>query len=314
MPFSVITLPHRLQRWLNIDRRRQRARADEAVTLGYKRIFIIPTAQGLVFGGMTIVMLVGAANYNNNLAFLLTFLLIATGLIALVRTYQNIAGIVLRLVRCPPVFCGETAKFDISVNGGRLPRRAIGLRRGDGPSVWFHDVSGTVSVEVPADQRGTLELGRLLVHSRYPLGLFRAQAYLHYSCAIVVYPRPSMADDLLRKESSVKSGANDFIGHRAWAPGDPPRHVDWKAAARSGVMLNKQFGDDDRAERSLDWDDHRGFSTEERLSRLCREVLDAEAAGLRYALRLPGTSIGLGTGGAHRNRCLRALALFGTEG
>jgi uncharacterized protein (DUF58 family) len=313
MPFSVITLPHRLQRWLNIDRRRHRARADEAVTLGYRRIFIIPTAQGLVFGAMTVVMLLGAANYNNNLAFLLTFLLIATGLVALVRTYQNVAGITLRPARCTPVFCGDTARFEISVNGGNHPRHALGLRRGDGPPVWFDGISGAVTFEVPTERRGALELGRLQVHSRYPLGLFRAQAHLHYSCAVVVYPKPFPAEDSLRNEDDVKPGANDFIGHRAWTPSDPPRHVDWKAAARSGVMLSKQFGDDERAERWLDWDEYRGLSTEERLSRLCREILDAEAAGLRYALHIPGTSIGLGSGGAHRNRCLRALALFGTE-
>ncbi|MDX9739869.1 MAG: DUF58 domain-containing protein [Gammaproteobacteria bacterium] len=312
MPFSLVTLPHRLQRWLNIDRRGDRARLDEAVTLGYKRIFILPTPQGLLFGAMTVVMLIGAANYNNNLAFLLTFLLIATGLVGLVRTYQNIAGITLRPARCPPVFCGETARFDIAVDAGTQPRRAVGLRRGTAASAWFDSTARTITVEAPAENRGTLELGRLLVHTSYPLGLFRAKAYLHYHCAIIVYPRPAPARDPRRDNRHDQDpGANDFIGHRAWAAGDPPRHVDWKAAARSGVMLNKQFGGDDRAERWLDWDEHRGFSTEERLSRLCREVLEAEAAGLRYALRLPGTSIGPGTGGAQRNRCLRALALFG---
>lgn len=75
-------------------------------------------------------------------------------------------------------------------------------------------------------------------------------------------------------------------------------------------MLNKQFGGDEHAERWLDWHEHHGFGTEERLSRLCREVLEAEAAGLRYGLRLPGMIVAPGTGGAQRNRCLRALALF----
>lgn len=314
MPFSVITLPHRLQRWLNIDRRRHRTRLDKAVTLGYKRIFIVPTAQGLLFGGMTALMLVGAANYNNNLAFLLTFLLIATGLVGLVRTYRNIAGITLRPARCPPVFCGEMARFDIAVDAGTQARRAIGLRRGQGDSAWFNGRSSTVSIEVRASRRGSLELGRLEVHSRYPLGLFCARAYLHYPCSIIVYPGPAAPTDLRRNEHNRSAEADDFIGHRAWTPGDPPRHVDWKAAARSGAMLNKEFGGSDRNERWLDWDAHRGFDTEERLSRLCREVLDAEAASRRYGLRLPGVSIGLGSGGAHRNRCLRALALFGTDG
>lgn len=321
MPFSLATLPHRLQRWLNIDRR-DRGRRDEAVTLGYSRIFILPTAQGLLFAAMAAVMLVGAANYNNNLAFLLAFLLIATGLVALVQTYQNLAGMTLRPSRCPPVFCGETARFEIAVSpvaassgtaapGAGSARRALGLRREQGASTWF-DITAerVIAIELATERRGRLELGRLIVHTSYPLGLFRAQAHLNYSCAIIVYPRPAPAQALRPRDSERDSGTDDFIGHRSWSPGDPPRHVDWKAAARSGEMLNKQFGGDEHAERWLDWHEHHGFGTEERLSRLCREVLEAEAAGLRYGLRLPGMIVAPGTGGAQRNRCLRALALF----
>lgn len=320
MPFSLTTLPHRLQRWLNIDRR-DRARRDEAVTLGYSRIFILPTAQGLLFAAMAAVMLIGAANYNNNLAFLLAFLLIAAGLVALVQTYRNLAGVTLRPSRCPPVFCGDTARFEIAVSSAPAPgsssgansvRRALGLRREQGPSTWF-DISGerVIAIELATGRRGRLELGRLIVHTCYPLGLFRAQAYLNYSCAIIVYPRPVPAHALRRRDSDRDAGADDFIGHRSWSPGDPPRHVDWKAAARSGEMLSKQFGGEERAERWLDWHEHHGVDTEERLSRLCREVLEAERAGLRYGLRLPGTIVAPDLGGAQRNRCLRALALFG---
>ena len=46
-----------------------------------------------------------------------------------------------------------------------------------------------------------------------------------------------------------------------------------------------------------------------KLSRLTRWVLDADAAGVRYALELPGSRIELDNGPAHRQRCLEALAL-----
>jgi uncharacterized protein (DUF58 family) len=50
--------------------------------------------------------------------------------------------------------------------------------------------------------------------------------------------------------------------------------------------------------------------TEERLSRLARWVLLAEEGGLRYGLKLPGVEVPLGDGFAHRERCLKELALF----
>ena len=49
---------------------------------------------------------------------------------------------------------------------------------------------------------------------------------------------------------------------------------------------------------------------EEKVSRLARWVLEADAARLRYGLDLPGLSVPLGCGGVHRERCLEALALF----
>ena len=60
----------------------------------------------------------------------------------------------------------------------------------------------------------------------------------------------------------------------------------------------------------LDWDATVGADPEARLSRLCRWVIDAEAAGARYGLRLPGNQIAPGNGPTHYHRCLSALALY----
>jgi uncharacterized protein (DUF58 family) len=49
---------------------------------------------------------------------------------------------------------------------------------------------------------------------------------------------------------------------------------------------------------------------EARLSRLTRWVMLAEERGLRYGLRLPAAGVPLGEGFAHRERCLRELALY----
>ena len=42
-------------------------------------------------------------------------------------------------------------------------------------------------------------------------------------------------------------------------------------------------------------------------------AIDVEAAGLGYALRLPGVSLALDAGPAHRAACLEALALLETR-
>ncbi len=320
MPFSLATLPHRLHRWFGIERRR--AARGQTVVLDRGRIFILPTAQGLLFAATTFVMLLGAANYSNSLAFLLTFLLIGLGLVALLQTYRNLVGLRLRAGRCPPVFCGETAHYALEVTGGAKERRRAVRVQIDDAEPQCIDVERTTSVTLTAVtmQRGHRPLGRIMLHTRYPLGLFRASAHCHFEQTCLVYPRPAEHGTGLPRRGGggegqpapLRSGNDDFIGHRDYVPGDPPRQVDWKAAARSERLLSKRFGDHEASECWLDWNDHEGSDTETRLQRLCRAVLDAETQGLRYGLRLPGVILSPARGVAHRHQCLRALALFGT--
>jgi uncharacterized protein (DUF58 family) len=50
---------------------------------------------------------------------------------------------------------------------------------------------------------------------------------------------------------------------------------------------------------------------EQRLAHLARWVIDADHRDLVYGLRLPGLTIPIAAGSAHRTDCLRALALHG---
>ena len=52
-------------------------------------------------------------------------------------------------------------------------------------------------------------------------------------------------------------------------------------------------------------------SGEERLSRLCYWVLELSQRHQPFALRLPGFLSTVDSGDAHREACLRALALYG---
>jgi uncharacterized protein (DUF58 family) len=109
-------------------------------------------------------------------------------------------------------------------------------------------------------------------------------------------------------------GNDDFAGLRAYHPGDSPRRIAWKADAREQGLLSKLFTGHADAHIWLDYDQlPASLGVEERLSRLTRWVLDADAARIPYGLRLAPTVIEPGNGTAHRLRCLRALALYGTE-
>lgn len=300
----------------------RRAPAGARITLARKHVYILPTRHGVVFGAVLLVMLIGAMNYNSSLGHLLTFTLSGLGFVALFHTYRNLAGLTVRVGRAQPAFAGGSARYTLHLQNSRAAARcAIRLCTRDGAEAMC-DVppagEAAVTLETPAPMRGLKELGTITVVSEFPLGLFRAWAPLTPAATCLVYPRPGPPRKLEGATAAggtvggiSERGVDDYAGLKEYRPGDAPRHIHWKAAARGDPLLVKEFAAAQSPQLWLRWSDAQG-DTEARLRQLCRWVLDAEAAGAHYGLDIPRVHLGPAGGDAHRRRCLEALALFGS--
>lgn len=313
----AIKLPRnrRLRAWLE-----GRISSSQTVTLSHRSVYIIPTRFGLMFTIVLLVLLAGSINYTLGLGYVLTFALAGLALVGLLHTWRNLAGLTFRAGKAEPVFAGDTAAFEIHIHSPR-GAHALLLEAG-GPSRSVDVEAGTdsrVQLPVPAPARGLLPLPRILAYTWFPLGLFRSWSWLDLRMQAVVYPRP--AEDLPplppalgdedQGQQADRGGWEDFWGLRAWHEGDSPRHVAWKALARTDVFLTKEFSNPVGGLVWLDWNRLAGGDIERRLSLLARWVLELDGKGLPYGLRLPELEIPPGIGEAHRHRCLYALALFG---
>jgi uncharacterized protein (DUF58 family) len=311
----LATLKHRLFRW--------RSDGTAPLRLGQRRIFIVPSRGGLLFALALIVMLLGAINYNLALGHALVFLLAGLGIVGMIHTFRNLHGLIVTPGRCEPVFAGETAHFPLTFDNDRpSPRAALELAADpEFPVNATVDGKKSTKSNIPltAARRGWLDLPRVRLSTRYPLGLFTAWAYLQPAMRCLVYPRPVAAPlpaalaAAASGERSGDGGQEDFAGFRQRQPADSPRHVAWKASARDmdGPLLVKQFAGGAQVEGIFDWEQTDPSLPEEtRLGILTGWVLAADAADIRYGLRLPGLDIPAASGDAHRQRCLEALALF----
>ena len=298
-----------------------------AITLTQRRIFIIPTKQGFTLGFVLLLMLLGDINYNLSLGYVLTFLLTMMAVMSMLHAFRNLAHLEIRPGRAEPVFCGEVAQFMLHFNNrSRLPRYQLGLVQ-TGSSFWnntntpiqFDAPAGTdteVAFPLPAIRRGWLQPGRLTLYTEFPLGLFYCWSYLHFDTRCLVYAKP-LDDAPLPSGNSPEgtgkrsiAGDEDFSGLRKYTAGDAMPRIAWKAYARERGLQVKQFSTPLGEELLLDFADTPDRSEEEKLSRMTRWVLEAEAQGLRYGLRLPDIELSSGNGAAHRDECLRGIALF----
>ena len=95
---------------------RKRQGTDASTTkLRPRRVYILPTGVGLVFGLMAFAMLLGSMNYNNNLSFVLTFILIGIGFVAMHQCQRNLVGLELSFAGSDPVFAGQSIRFRIAI-------------------------------------------------------------------------------------------------------------------------------------------------------------------------------------------------------
>ena len=295
-------------------------RPDEVV-IDNSHLYILPSRQGLLFAVVLLVMLIGSINYTNNMGFMLTFLLGSLAIVSILHSYRNLKGLTLRAGRNPPVFTGEYAKILVYIdNPGRMARHLLTLTCEDERRAVEQVAAlqhGSVQFLLKTTQRGWRRPGRIKIESTYPLGLFRAWSWVELNSRCLIYPRQEPDPPLPPLEAGESEhgarqgeGMEDFAGLRGYRHGDSLRHVAWKAVARGQPLLIKQFSGSGGGSAWFVWDELAGLDREQRLSRLCRWVVDADREGIEYGLKMPAHTFAPDSGEQHRYQVLQNLALY----
>lgn len=306
------------QRWLA-----RRIPPASRIKLDHRRIFIMPTRTGMFYLVMLVLMLLAAINYQNSLAYGLTFLLAAVGVLAILHTYRNVSGLILSAGVARSVFVGEAVQLRLRLESQGTTHHALGLGWA-ADRLQHHDVRADgltdVDLTLAAEARGWLRAPRLRVESVFPLGILRAWSWLDLEQTALIYPRPLAGTMPLLKgvqphaedagAATQGAGVDDYQGLRNYQPGDSPQRLHWKAWSRGQGLFVKDFTDLSGQDLCLDFM-ALGGDIEERLSRLCYWVLELSQRQQPFALRLPDFLSNVDSGDAHREACLRALALYG---
>jgi uncharacterized protein (DUF58 family) len=313
-------LMRRVRRWSlsRFPRRR-------SVTLTQKRIYILPTGAGMAFLLLLTLLLLLAINYENNLAYALTFLLASLFVVSILHTYGNLAGLQVTALSGQNCFRGEYAGFTLQLRaaGGREHEQLTLCWEEGPPQTVDLTEQRMVQVELacPAARRGRLDPGPLRLETRFPLGLFRAWTWLDTGLSALVYPAPEpcrlpaggTGGEGDESSHAQAQGVEDYQGLVRYQEGVSPHQIAWKVYARGQGLHVKQYASPASEELWLDWDVWPAASDEARLSGICHWVLELTRRQQPFGLHLPGTRLAPETGEVHRLRALTALALFGQE-
>lgn len=289
------------------------------IMLNQRRIYIVPSGFGVFFAVVMFAVLIGALNYQNNMALLFGLLSTSIAAVSMVQTFRNLDQLSLVQVTVEPGHVGEPLPIALHLRAadGRA-RYGISLRLG---TQWRHldlpaGQTAIVHFTASAQRRGWFSPEPVTISTRWPFGLFYAWSSLQADARALVYPRaesppaPFPRHPRGGRQRGSDPGDEDLRALRGYVAGDPSHLVAWKASARLGQLLVRQLETPRSREAIFDYAQITELDSEGRLSRLTRWVIEAERAGMPWRLQLPGIALGPDRGPAHRLRCLQALALY----
>jgi uncharacterized protein (DUF58 family) len=283
----------------------------------FNNVFILPTPLGYLYALATVLLIVGAINYQNSMAYIMAFWMMAIGFVVMIFTVRNLVGLVLSPSYGREATVGESLGFCFAASSQRNHRN---IRLEGGTSV---DVSAGESAKLmvleKARRRGLHFAPRIKVVTAFPSGLFRAWTYAHVNASTLVYPKaidPSMwpsgtADEQDESESSSAKLGEQFFGLRPFQQGDSMSRVAWSAYAKTGMPFVKDLRAETAVDNIFSLDNSPANDLELKLSHLAHWCIEAENKGLSYGLVLGSQRHDTGTGEAHLRQCLKALAMYG---
>ena len=283
-----------------------------------QRYHVKITSSGYIYILLTIVLSVGVANTGNNLLYLMASLMLALMFLSGLSSLGNLFFLDISVIPSQEIFAEIPAQF----------RLISQKRRGHSFFLSCETPFGSIRLpflkgrsEAPLwltfPKRGSTRIDTVRIHSGFPLGFFRRFKTYSVGVEVFVYPKP-IPQVLPSLTGSVQGGekSDSFRGElsdeikelRQYRDADPLRWVDWKATARKGEIVVRDFyhleGDTltiDLTNKQEGW--------EKRLSEACYLIIEGQRRKLYVGLNLPDREIGPGRGEKHKRLLLEALTL-----
>jgi len=295
--------------------------------VGRRQLYILPTRIGWYYGLILIALFAIAVKFDNQPAFMMLFILVAIGMVAMVYTHNNVIGLELNSHPSNNIFAGEPALFPVTIqNNSRSARHAVWII-----CAGFHQLanlkanqSHTFELKLPSVQRGYLNCDPINLSSQFPIGVFfcwtkrfnTEQRCLVYPQPLDLIPFPDDGSYAGRQQATanIRAGAEDYAGMKSYQAGDRLRDIHWPSLAKTSKLVSIQYENHNNSSVNLSWFSlPNSLSVEDRLSQLCYWVIDAQQQGQRYQLEMPNHTVEFDNGLTHFHECLSVLALWGIE-
>jgi uncharacterized protein (DUF58 family) len=233
--------------------------------IGYKMEYKI-TREGWVYMAGILLVALPALNTGNNLLFLILASLIAVILMSGILSSITLSGVAMRLELPEHIFAGQTVRARVELENEKLtlpsfslkveavqPKNAVAPAVVLSTPVYFPYLARKTRTEqnVPLtfERRGVYRQDAFRIVTRFPFGFLQKAHRLELETQAVVYPSVEQTQEFFEilpglqgaLESLNKGRGQDLYALRGYVPTDSARHVHWKASARQGSLMVREF-------------------------------------------------------------------------
>jgi len=284
----------------------------------HQKIYIYPNRYGFLFFALFALCIAVGATYNNNLVFLMGFVLISILFVCILLTAKNLRQLQVLDLRVASGFPGDKVPVEITVeNKSSIPLTRILLSicknstEGELPLIHAGDIAKVrLTVNLP-EQRGVYKTDRVKLATQNPFGLFYSWLWIKFPATYFVFPKPKGRAE---RPTKFTYDSGEFSGLKDFQAGDRLSRVSWKHFAKQGQMKVKEYNDSEDLHDLIDWEDAEQDDLEDRLSQLSLWLVQAQASRRHYALKLQKDLTRLGHGAEHLETCLTRLAQVDKQG
>ncbi len=276
------------------------------------RLYCWPNRFGFTYFLVFLVMLAVGGIYQNNLVFMMAFILLALGLVTIIQTARNLRDVRLLSITVLPDDEGNKT-FATVVLKNLGTKRAVERIRIQFDRKWHSGPAlltevaiierlSTVTARAPLqlpDKWGIQNLGRIRISTTYPYGLFRTWFVIKPVEEVFIYPRPSA---IVFDEPPKQNSGDEFSGHKPYLHGDSYARMDWKLAARGKGLNTKQYKSPDVDRIELFFDKEKDSPRE-----VAGRLRSAKLNGYEWTLKTPKEELPLAKGLGHYHRSMKLL-------
>lgn len=251
---------------------------------------------------MTLLIAAAAFNTGNNLIYILLAMMLAIVAVAVIGLGVNMRGLSVLAQARGPIYAGEAALIDITVNNAKrfLPTHSLCLTlpevaQGEGVILRVGPMtSATGTIAATFNKRGLYPATAIAVESGFPFIFMFKSIKPAANGTLTVYPKlralPEESPSDGRGDDSAqqrKGEGEDLYGIRKFQHGDDTRHVSWKSTAKSDTLMLREFAVDTDHAVTIVLDDLPPYDPE------AFERVVSVAASLALKLLRTGPPVGL---------------------